>query len=66
MWAAISHTGGTKLVHTNGNLTAQRYCDDILQSHVLPIMQNNDRIFEQDNIRPHAARKQLGSCRETT
>lgn len=56
MWAAISHTGKTNLVHVNGNLTAQRYCDEILQPHVLPFMQNNGRIFQQDNARPHTAR----------
>ena len=56
MWAAISHTGRTDLVHVNGTLTAQRYCDEILQPHVVPIMQNNGRIFQQDNARPHTAR----------
>lgn len=56
MWAAISHNGKTNLVLVNGNLTAQRYCDEILQPHVLPIMQNNGRIFQQDNARPHTAR----------
>jgi hypothetical protein len=30
MWAAISHAGKTALVHIPGNLTAQRYCDEIL------------------------------------
>ena len=56
MWAAISHTGRTDLVHVNGTLAAQRYCDEILQPHVDPIMQNNGRIFQQDNARPHTAR----------
>jgi hypothetical protein len=41
MWAAISHTGKTALVHIPGNLTAQRYCDEILQLQVLPLMQQN-------------------------
>ena len=45
MWAAISHTGRTDLVHINGTLTAQRYCDEILDPHVVPIIQNNIRIF---------------------
>ena len=53
MWAAISHTGKTNLVHINENLTAQRYCDEILQPHVLPIMQNNDSTFQQDYTIPH-------------
>jgi hypothetical protein len=41
MWGAISDTGRTELVHVNGTLTAQRYCDEILQHHVVPIMQYN-------------------------
>jgi hypothetical protein len=34
MWAAMSRTGKTALVQIPGNLTAQRYCDEILQPHV--------------------------------
>jgi hypothetical protein len=45
MWAAISHTGKTALVHIPGNLTAQCYCDEILQPHVLPLMQQNGARF---------------------
>lgn len=56
MWAAISDTGRTELVHVNGTLTAQRYCDEILQQHLVPIMQNNGRMFQHDNARPHTAR----------
>jgi transposase len=56
MWAAISHTGKTALVHIPGNLTAQRYCDQILHLHVLPLMQQNGARFQHDNARPHTAR----------
>lgn len=56
MWAAIFHTGKTDLVHVNGTLTAQRYCDEILQPHIVPIMQNNGTIFQHANARPHTAR----------
>jgi hypothetical protein len=56
MWAAISHTGKTALVHIQRNLTAQRYCDAILQPHVLPLMQQNGAIFQHDNARPLTAR----------
>ena len=45
VWGVISHIGRTALVHVNGTLTAQRYCDKILQHHVVPIMQNNSRLF---------------------
>jgi hypothetical protein len=54
MWAAISHTGKTALVHIPGNLTAQRYCDEILQPHVLPLMQQNGARFQHDNARPYS------------
>ncbi|GFV08923.1 transposable element Tcb2 transposase [Trichonephila clavipes] len=38
-------------------MTAQRYVHDILQPHVLPLMQwLLETIFQQDNIRPHTAR----------
>ncbi|GFW16128.1 hypothetical protein TNCV_4681201 [Trichonephila clavipes] len=38
-------------------MTAQRYVHDILQPHVLPLMQRRRRaIFEQGNARPHTAR----------
>lgn len=37
-------------------LTAQPYCDEILQPHIVPIMQNHGRIFQHDNARPHTAR----------
>ena len=56
MWAAISHTGKTALVHIPENLTAHRYCDEILQPHVLPLMQQNGARLQHDNTRPHTAR----------
>ncbi|GFV49284.1 transposable element Tcb1 transposase [Trichonephila clavipes] len=38
-------------------MTAQRYVHDILQPHVLPLMQRlPGAIFQQDNTRPHTAR----------
>ncbi|GFU50049.1 uncharacterized protein TNCV_4933961 [Trichonephila clavipes] len=37
-------------------MTAQRYVHDILQPHVLPLMQRlPGAIFQQDNARPHTA-----------
>jgi transposase len=56
LWAAISDTGNTALVNIPGNLTAQRYCDEILQPHVLPLMQQNGARFQHDNARPHSER----------
>ncbi|GFT38937.1 transposable element Tcb1 transposase [Trichonephila clavipes] len=38
-------------------MTIQRYVHDILQPHVLPLMQRLSKaIFQQDNARPHTAR----------
>ncbi|GFT06486.1 transposable element Tcb2 transposase [Trichonephila clavipes] len=38
-------------------MTVQRYVYDILQPHVLPLMQRLPRaIFQQDNARPYTAR----------
>ncbi|GFW21033.1 transposable element Tcb2 transposase [Trichonephila clavipes] len=38
-------------------MTAQRYDHDILQPHVLPLMQQlPETIFQQENARPHTAR----------
>ena len=46
----------TNLIQVQGTLTAHRYCDEILQPDVLPIMQGNGVKFQQDNARPHTAR----------
>lgn len=56
MWAAISHSGRSQLVHVEGNLNARRYCDQILEPHILPIMQDPTQCFQHDNARPHSAR----------
>ncbi|GFT57938.1 uncharacterized protein TNCV_2768461 [Trichonephila clavipes] len=38
-------------------MTAQRYVHDILQPHVLPLMQRlPGAIFQQDNARPHTVK----------
>ncbi|GFV58676.1 transposable element Tcb2 transposase [Trichonephila clavipes] len=38
-------------------MTAQRYVHDILQPHVLPVMQRfPGATFQQDNARPHKVR----------
>ncbi|GFU06453.1 transposable element Tcb1 transposase [Trichonephila clavipes] len=37
-------------------MTAQQYVPDILQPHVLPLMQRlPGAIFQQDNVQPHTA-----------
>ena len=56
MWAAISYTNRTDLVHVQGNLTAVLYRDTILQPHLLPVIDVQRQLFQQDNARPHTAR----------
>ncbi|XP_076341617.1 uncharacterized protein LOC143242170 isoform X2 [Tachypleus tridentatus] len=38
-------TASTVLLHIRGNLTAQRYVDEILKPHVQPIMVNFNDVF---------------------
>lgn len=58
VWGGITATGRTALQLVNGNLTAARYRDEILQPHVIPFIQNhgNNVTLQQDNARPHVAR----------
>ncbi|GFV95444.1 transposable element Tcb1 transposase [Trichonephila clavipes] len=45
------------LVLIHGTMTAQWYVHDILQPHVLPLIQRlPGALFQQDNVRPHTAR----------
>jgi transposase len=56
MWAAISNDRKTDLVHVPGNLTAVRYRDEILQPHLMRVIDRQRELFQQDNARPHTAR----------
>ena len=56
MWAAISNDRKTDLVHVPGNLTAVRYRDEILQPHLMHVIDRQRELFQQDNARPHTAR----------
>ncbi|GFX37288.1 transposable element Tcb2 transposase [Trichonephila clavipes] len=48
-------------------MTAQRYVHDILQLHVLPLMQRlPGAIFQEDNTRPHTARVSQDCLRTIT
>ncbi|GFX19652.1 transposable element Tcb1 transposase [Trichonephila clavipes] len=48
-------------------MTAQQYVHDILQPHVLPLMQRfPEAIFQQDNSRPHMARVSQDCLRTVT
>ena len=56
VWGGISAEHRTPLVEIEGNLTARRYCDEILVPHVLPYIDVHDGLFQHDNARPHVAR----------
>ncbi|GFT32196.1 transposable element Tcb2 transposase [Trichonephila clavipes] len=57
VWGAIVYNTWSPLVLIRGTMTAQRYVHDILQPHVLPLMQRlPGAIFQLDNARPHTAR----------
>ena len=56
MWGAITCRRRSDLVMIQGNLTAQRYCDEILRPHLLPIIDRQRELFQQDNARLHTAR----------
>ena len=57
IWAGICHDGKTQLVTIAGNLTAARYCAEVVMPVVVPfVRQHNIHLFQQDNARPHVAR----------
>lgn len=58
VWGGISVRGKTDLVIIEGNLTAVRYRDEILEPVAIPYLQNMgpNAILQDDNARPHRAR----------
>ena len=56
MWTAISNDCKTDLVHVLGNLTAVRYREEIIQPHLMHVIDRQRELFQQDNARPHTAR----------
>ena len=54
----ISWRHKTPLVVVNGNLTAQRYIDDVLTPTLVPFIRINPNVtlFQEDNARPHSVR----------
>ncbi|GFS67646.1 transposable element Tcb1 transposase [Trichonephila clavipes] len=57
VWGVIAYNTQSPLVLIPGTMTTQRYVHDILQQHVLPLMQRlPGAIFQQDNARHHTAR----------
>ncbi|GFW63138.1 DDE_3 domain-containing protein [Trichonephila clavipes] len=57
VWGAIAYDSRSTLIVMRGNLTGQRYVNDILRPHVGPFLNGfPGAIFQQDNARPHTAR----------
>ena len=65
VWAAIAQGYRSPPVVSDGNLNAQRYGDDILARHVIPLFHNNANIsiFQHDNINSHTARETVNFLR---
>jgi len=56
MLAAMSYIRRTNVERVQGNLTTQCYGDDILQPHMLNVIDRQREMFQQDNARPYTAR----------
>ena len=56
VWGGISVRLRTELLVLNGTLTGQRYINEVLQSVVLPFVQQHHVVLQDDNARPHRAR----------
>lgn len=55
IWGSITMRSPIDLVFINGNLTGQRYIDEVLQPVVVPFLRQNNAILQDDNARPHRA-----------
>ncbi|GFY23494.1 transposable element Tcb1 transposase [Trichonephila clavipes] len=67
VWDAIAYNTRSSLVLIRGSMTAQRYVHDILQPHVLLLMQRlPGAIFQQDNSQPHTVRVSQDCLRTDT
>ncbi|GFT97821.1 transposable element Tcb2 transposase [Trichonephila clavipes] len=67
VWGVIAYNTRSLLVLIRGTMTAQRYVHDILQPHVLPLMQQlPGAIFQQDNARPYTERVSQDCLRTVT
>ncbi|GFW08163.1 transposable element Tcb2 transposase [Trichonephila clavipes] len=67
IWGAIAYNTRSLLVLIHDTVTTQRYVHDILQPHVLPLMQRvPGALFQKDNAWPHTARVSQGCLRTVT
>ncbi|UYV74829.1 Transposase [Cordylochernes scorpioides] len=57
VWGAIAYDSRSPLLRIQGNMTAQRYVDDVLRPVTLPYLQGvPNALYQQDDARPHTAR----------
>ncbi|GFT17824.1 transposable element Tcb2 transposase [Trichonephila clavipes] len=64
---AVAYNTRSPLVLIRGAMTAQWYVHDILQPHVLLLMQRlPEALFQQDNARPHMAKVSQDCLRTVT
>ena len=58
VWGGISWRHKTQLIVVDGNLTAHRYINEILEPEVVPFLRNNGNVtlFQQDNAHAHSTR----------
>ena len=57
VWGGICFGLRTELRFVDGALTAQQYRERILEPCVVPVVRQNNLIFQLDNARPHVARE---------
>ena len=58
VWGGISLNNKTDLIFIRGNLTAERYVEEVVQNHILPFAQEigPDFVLMQDGARAHISR----------
>ncbi|GFU27373.1 transposable element Tcb1 transposase [Trichonephila clavipes] len=67
VWVAIAYNTRPSILLIRGPMTVQWYVHDIPQPHVLPLIQRlPGGIFQQDNVRPHAAKVSHDCLRTVT
>ncbi|GFW40321.1 transposable element Tcb2 transposase [Trichonephila clavipes] len=67
VWGSIAYNTRLPLVSIRGTMATQWYVHDIVQPHVLPLMQRlPGAIFQQDNARPHTTKVSQDCLRTVT
>ena len=58
VWGAIAYGSRSPLEFIRGSMTATHYVSDVLQTTLLPYLDGRPHVlFQQDNARPHIARR---------